>query len=155
MGHLQHVEKMGSAATTRPSLTPSPTPGLCWQVLGVSQESGRLSPQLHEIHHQPVVPPFPVHRRLCTFRNAALWWPVSAEQLLRLLLLWGLTQGPLQTPRAKLGASRDAGPSSSCQLPFSWPGCPVHAPRQAEPWVPLGCPSGGWRHEDVVLETRC
>lgn len=61
---------------------PHPTSGLCWQVLGISQEPGGLSSQLHEIHHQPAVPPFPVHRRLCTFGNAAFRWPVSAQQLL-------------------------------------------------------------------------
>lgn len=77
-----------------PSLTPHPTSGLCWQVLGVSQEPGRLSSQLHEIHHQPVVPPFPVHRRLRTFGNAALWRPVRTQQRVQFLLPWGLAQGP-------------------------------------------------------------
>eukprot|EP00069_Balaena_mysticetus_P005505 bmy_04847T0 len=47
-----------------------------FKVLGISQEPGRLSSQLHEIHHQPVVPPFPVHRRLCPSGNATLWWPI-------------------------------------------------------------------------------
>lgn len=72
-----------------PVLTAPPPPGRCWQVLGISQEPGRLSSQLHEIYHQPVVPPFPVHRCLRPFGNATLWRPVSAEQIPRILLASG------------------------------------------------------------------
>ena len=90
------------------------------QVLELPAEPGGVPAQLHEIHHQPVVSPFPVHRRLCPSGNAALRRSVSAQQLLLTSASLGSSPGP--PTLTLLTASRDPGPPASHSLPSSWPG---------------------------------
>lgn len=47
------------------------------QVLGVSEEPGRISDELHEVHHQSAFPPLPFHRGFRFAWHAAVWWKVS------------------------------------------------------------------------------
>lgn len=47
------------------------------QILGVSQEPGRVPYELHEVHHQPAVSPLSVHRGVCSAGDAAFWRKVS------------------------------------------------------------------------------
>lgn len=56
---------------------PSVSTSLPVQVLELLEKPGGLSAQLHEVHHQPAVPPISLHRGLCSLGHAALWGPVS------------------------------------------------------------------------------
>lgn len=47
------------------------------QVLELLEEPGGVPAELHEVHHQPVVPPLPLHRGLCSAGDAAVRGPVS------------------------------------------------------------------------------
>ena len=47
------------------------------KVLGVSEEPGGVSDELHEVHHLPHLPPLPLHRGVCPAWHAALWWQVT------------------------------------------------------------------------------
>ncbi|KAK2510956.1 hypothetical protein Q9966_016776 [Columba livia] len=47
------------------------------QVLGFPAEPGGFPAQLHEVHHQPPLPPLPLHRRLRPFGDAAFWGTVQ------------------------------------------------------------------------------
>lgn len=51
------------------------------QVLGFPTKPSCISAELHEVHHQPSFPPFPLHSRFCPFGNATLWGPVSNGKL--------------------------------------------------------------------------
>lgn len=48
-----------------------------FQVLGVSEEPGGVFVELHEIHYQFTLPPFPLHCGLCSAGHAAFWRTVS------------------------------------------------------------------------------
>lgn len=51
------------------------------QVLGFPAEFGGLLDELNEVYHQFTFPPLPLHRCLCSPRNAVIWWQVSAQKL--------------------------------------------------------------------------
>lgn len=48
-----------------------------FQVLGVSEEPGRVFDELHEVHHQFALSPLPFHRGFCFVGNAAVRGEVS------------------------------------------------------------------------------
>ena len=47
------------------------------KVLGISEEPGGVSDELHEVHHLSHLPPLPLHCGVCTAGHAALWWQVT------------------------------------------------------------------------------
>lgn len=47
------------------------------QILGISKEPGGVFVELHEVHHQFTLPPFPLHRGFCIAGHAAVWRTVS------------------------------------------------------------------------------
>lgn len=51
------------------------------QVLGLPAESGGLLDEFHEVYHQFALPPLPLHRRLCSPRDAAVRRQVSTREL--------------------------------------------------------------------------
>lgn len=51
------------------------------QVLGLAAEFGGVLDELHEVDHQFALPPLPLHRGLCSPRDAAVWRQVSTSEL--------------------------------------------------------------------------
>lgn len=61
-----------------------PLPKLCYhgmlrQVLELVTESGGVSAQLNEVHHQSPVPAVSLHCSVCSAGDAALWRTVSTR----------------------------------------------------------------------------
>lgn len=50
------------------------------KVLGIPEEPGCVSDELHEVHYQFALPAFPLHCGLCTSGHAGLWWKVISHQ---------------------------------------------------------------------------
>lgn len=48
-------------------------PSVYSQVLGLLEEPGSVSVELHEVHHQLALSPLPFHCGLCSAWHAALW----------------------------------------------------------------------------------
>lgn len=53
--------------------------GMLCQVLELIEESGSVSAQLNEVHHQSPVPAVPIYRGVCSAGDAALWGTVSTR----------------------------------------------------------------------------
>lgn len=47
--------------------------GSVFQVLGIPEEFGGLTDELHEVYYQPALPSLPIHCSLCLAGNAAVW----------------------------------------------------------------------------------
>ena len=57
------------------------------KVLEFFAESGGVSAELHEVHHQSALPPLPLHRGVCSPGHAALWGTVSKPSRTLLYIL--------------------------------------------------------------------
>lgn len=78
-----HPTSQTAAAAQIQHLCEGSSTGSVFQVLGIPEEFGGLTDELHEVYYQPALPPLPIHCSLCLAGNAAVWRQVGKGISLR------------------------------------------------------------------------